>query len=120
VPLRVLIIEDNPDSADSLQLLLQVLGHQVRVARTGPAGLEEARGWLPEVVLCDIGLPGGLDGYGVAAALRRDPATTKARLIAITGYGGEQDRELARRAGFDHHLTKPAEPEALLRLLAPA
>jgi signal transduction histidine kinase len=116
--LRVLIIEDNQPAADSLRVLLELLGHEVRVASTGPEGLAVARSWLPEVVLCDIGLPGGLDGYAVAAALRRDPATAKARLIAITGYGSDQDRERARQAGFDHHLTKPAEPEVLLRLLA--
>jgi signal transduction histidine kinase len=117
-PLRVLIIEDNPDAAESLRLMLGVLGHQVRVACTGPAGVEEARGWHPQVVLCDVGLPGGLDGYGVAAALRQDPATAKARLIAVTGYGSERDQERARQAGFEHHLTKPADPAALLRLIS--
>ncbi len=116
-PRRVLIVEDNEAAAESLRVLLELLGHEVRVASTGPEGLAVAHSWLPEVVLCDIGLPGGLDGFAVAAALRRDPATAKARLIAVTGYGSEQDRERARQAGFDHHLTKPAEPEVLLRLL---
>ena len=71
----------------------------------------------PEVVICDIGLP-GLDGYGVAAALRRNPDTASARLIALTGYGQDEDRRRAREAGFDEHLTKPADPTALEALLA--
>jgi CheY-like chemotaxis protein/two-component sensor histidine kinase len=115
--LKVVVIEDNRDAADSLQLLLGLLGHEVRVAYSGPEGLQAASEVCPDVVLSDIGLP-GLDGYGVAAALRRQPATAQARLIAVTGYGAEEDRRRSREAGFDFHLVKPVEPEELLRLLA--
>jgi CheY-like chemotaxis protein len=115
--LRVLVVEDNRDAAESLRLLLELLGHDVRVAYTGTAGLEAARQWQPEVVVCDIGLP-GLDGYGVASELRRSPATASAQLIALTGYGQEEDRRRSLEAGFDVHLTKPAEPEVLQKLIA--
>jgi CheY-like chemotaxis protein/two-component sensor histidine kinase len=114
---RVLVVEDNRDAAESLRLLLELQGHVVAVAHSGPEGVTEALRWRPDVVLCDIGLP-GLDGYGVAGALRRDAATAKARLIALTGYGREEDRSKARAAGFDEHLVKPAAPEELQRLLA--
>src|SRR3712207_1793564 len=79
---RVLIVEDNPDGAEALRLLLQLLGYEARVASPGPEGVLLAQQWRPPVVLCDIGLP-GLSDYGVAEALRRSPATGKARLIAI-------------------------------------
>jgi signal transduction histidine kinase len=115
--LRLLIIEDNRDAADSLQLFLMLLGHEVRATYTGPEGVAAAREWRPEVVLCDIGLP-GLDGYGVARELRGDPATAAVRLIAVSGYASEEDRRRSREAGFDHHLVKPADPDVLLRLLA--
>jgi PAS domain S-box-containing protein len=115
-PVRILIVEDNRDAADSLRILLELLGHQVAVAYSGPEGVQLAREMRPDVVLCDIGLP-GLDGYGVAGELRHDPATADAQLIAITGYGQEEDRRRARQAGFDHHLTKPVDPAALQRLL---
>jgi PAS domain S-box-containing protein len=116
-PLRILVVEDNRDAADSLCLLLRLRGHEVTVAYSGPAGVQAAASWHPDAVLCDIGLP-GLDGYGVAGALRRDPATAAARMIAVTGYGRDDDRRRSREAGFDHHLTKPVEPEEVLQLLA--
>lgn len=116
VPIRVLIVEDNHDAADSLRILLELLGHQVAVAYSGPDGVRLAREWHPDVVLCDIGLP-GLDGYGVAGELRHDPATANVQLIAVTGYGQEEDRRRAQQAGFDHHLTKPVDPEVLQPLL---
>ncbi len=115
--LRILVVEDNRDSAESLQLLLTLMGHEVRVAYTGPDGVREAAGWLPDVIISDIGLP-GLDGYGVASELRRNPATANARLIAVSGYGGEEDRRRAMESGFDFHLTKPADPDVLQELLA--
>jgi CheY-like chemotaxis protein/two-component sensor histidine kinase len=115
--LRVLVVEDNHDAADSLQVLLTLLGHEVRVAYTGPDGVRAASEWLPEVVISDVGLP-GLDGYGVAAELRRNPATANVRLIAVTGYGSEEDRRRALQSGFDHHLTKPADAAVLQRLIS--
>jgi two-component system CheB/CheR fusion protein len=111
-----LVVEDNPDTAESLRLLLELRGHQVEVAATGPAGVAAATAWRPDVVLCDIGLP-GMDGYEVARALRHHPATAGVRLIAVTGYGKDEDRRRSREAGFDHHLTKPADPHVLLALL---
>jgi PAS domain S-box-containing protein len=114
---RVLVIEDHKDSADSLRLLLQVLGHEVRVAYTGTEGVKAAAAWLPEVVISDIGLP-GLDGYGVAAELRKNPATARVLLVGVSGYGRDEDRRRAREAGFDHYLVKPASPEELQQLLA--
>ncbi len=117
--LRVLVVEDNRDSADSLRMLIDLLGHEVDVAYTGPDGVRAAGERPPQVVICDIGLP-GLDGYGVAAALRRNPATAASKLIALTGYGQEEDRRRAREAGFDEHLTKPADPTTLTSLLAAA
>jgi PAS domain S-box-containing protein len=116
-PRRVLVVEDNRDSADTLRMLLELQGHEVRVAYTGPEGVRLAREWRPTVVLSDIGLP-GLDGFGVARALRADAATSGARLIAVTGYGTDEDRRLARESGFDHLLTKPADPAVLQDLLA--
>jgi two-component system CheB/CheR fusion protein len=100
-------------------MFLELLGHEVAVAYTGPEGVHMARAFHPDVVLCDIGLP-GLDGYGVAGALRRDPVTARAHLIAITGYGEDEDRQRSRQAGFDHHLTKPVDPAALQGLLTTA
>jgi CheY-like chemotaxis protein len=111
------VVEDNRDAAESLRELLVQAGHEVRVAYSGPEGLALAREYGPEVVLCDLGLP-GLDGYQVAEELRRSPATATARLIAITGYGRPEDRRRAAEAGFDEHLTKPLDVAELERLLA--
>ena len=115
-PLRVLVVEDNRDAAETLGDLLRIFGHEVELAHTGPDGIEAARGFHPEVVLCDIGLP-GMDGYAVAEQLRSDPDTTRCRLVALTGYGRDSDRRRAEEAGFDLHLVKPVEPEQLQRLL---
>ncbi len=115
---RCLVIEDNPDAAESMGLLLELSGHEVAIAADGRQGLETARRFRPDVVLCDIGLPGGMDGYEVARQMREDPLLSRARLIALTGYGQEEDQRRAREAGFDIHLTKPADPVMLGRLLA--
>lgn len=115
--LKILIIEDNRDAADSLKLLLELLGQEVRVAYTGPEGVAMATAWGPNLVLCDIGLP-GMDGFGVSAALRLHPATARARIVAITGYGSEEDRRRAREAGFDLLLRKPVEPGDLEEAIA--
>jgi CheY-like chemotaxis protein len=113
---RVLIIEDNHDAADSLRLLLELLGQTTRVAYSGTSGLHEAQEWAPDMVFCDIGLP-VVDGYEVARQLRRHPATAHTRLVALTGYGQEEDKARSLAAGFDTHLTKPADPTGLADLL---
>jgi CheY-like chemotaxis protein len=115
---RILIIEDLPDAAESLRLLLSALGHSVGVATTGSAGLEAARDFQPQVVVCDIGLPGGMDGYAVARSLRADPCGARTLLIALTGYGQEEDRRRAFAAGFDFHLVKPLDFDRLQSILA--
>jgi CheY-like chemotaxis protein len=109
----VLIVEDNVDAADILRTLLEHHGYQVSVAHTGPAGVTAAKSERPDVVLCDIGLP-GMDGYAVADALRQNPETGAARLIAVTGYGREADRQRALQSGFDLHLVKPVNAQQLL------
>ncbi|MCC2668555.1 MAG: Chemotaxis protein methyltransferase CheR [Armatimonadetes bacterium] len=116
VGLRILVVEDNRDAAETLAEILELDGHKVEVAFSGPAGVEAARRLRPDVVLCDIGLP-GMDGYQVAASLRADPALAGMRLIAVTGYGQDEDRRRTREAGFDAHLTKPVEIPALQRVL---
>ena len=114
---RVVIVEDNRATADSLRQLLDMAGYQVRVAYDGPGGVMAAQEWPPEFVLCDIGLP-GLDGYSVATALRQHPATARARLIAITAYGSDEARARSREVGFERHFVKPVDPDVLLGLLA--
>jgi CheY-like chemotaxis protein len=116
-PRKVLIIEDNRDAAESLRLLLGARGHEVSAAATGPQGVERARQFRPELVLCDLGLP-GMSGLEVARALRADPGTAGALLVCVSGYGQEEDRQKAREAGFDEVLVKPVDPEELLRLVA--
>jgi PAS domain S-box-containing protein len=113
---RVLIIEDNRDVAESLRLLLDLYGHEAVVVHGGAAGVETARRLRPDVVLCDIGLPGGMDGYAVARTLRADVEPPEL-LIALSGYGQEEDRRQARQAGFDRHLTKPVDPNVLTQIL---
>lgn len=115
-PIRVLIAEDNPDAAETLRDLLELSGCTVATAASGPEALEVGSQFQPEVVLCDLGLP-GLDGYQVAAELRRHPVTAKARLIAISGYGQDEDVRRSREAGFDMHLTKPVDFDELQRFL---
>ena len=118
-PRRCLVIEDHEDAAESMALLLRLAGHEAEVAHDSAVGLETARRFLPEVVVCDIGLPGPMDGYGLARAFRADPELPAAAfLIALTGYGQEEDRRRALDAGFNAHLTKPADLDALLGLLA--
>jgi len=112
-PLRVLIVEDNVDSAHILQTLLEYHGYHVTVAYNGPAGVSAAKSERPDVVLCDIGLP-GMDGYAVAGALRQSPETVSAHLIAVTGYGRDSDKRKALESGFDMHLVKPVNTQQLL------
>ena len=103
---RVLVVEDNVDSAEILATFLRRSGHEVRTAYDGPGALEAVAAYLPDVVLLDIGLP-GLDGFEVARRLRLDPRLERVRLVAMTGYGQESDLKLAAEAGFNEHLVKP-------------
>jgi CheY-like chemotaxis protein len=112
---RVLVVEDNPDCRETLCRLLTLSGFQVEQAGDGPEGLRKALAWRPEAAVVDIGLP-LLDGYEVARRLRAGLGGPLL-LIALTGYGQPEDRRRALAAGFDHHLTKPADPAVLLRLL---
>ncbi|WP_437281581.1 PAS domain-containing protein [Sorangium sp. So ce375] len=115
---RVLVIEDNHDAAESLEMLLTLSGYEVETAFDGPTGLTAARKRPPDVVLCDLGLPGGMDGYDVARAIRAEPSLASTRLVALSGYGQDEDRRRSREAGFDKHLVKPAEDTALMEALS--
>jgi CheY-like chemotaxis protein len=115
--LRILVIDDNSDSAEAMALLLQLAGHRVRVSRDGAAGVEEARRFTPQVVFCDITMPGGMDGYAVAQALRAQPVTASARLVAVSGRVGIADRHHAQEVGFEAFLPKPFGRQALLEAL---
>jgi CheY-like chemotaxis protein len=112
----ILIVDDNRDAADSLGRYLTGLGHEVHVAYDGPSALAETRIQIPDVVLLDIGLP-GLDGYEVARRMRSQAGLELTRFAALTGYGSESDRLLSEHAGFEAHLTKPIDLDALKNFL---
>ena len=114
---RLLVVDDNRDAADSLAMLLRLQGHEVRVAHSGPAALEMTKGYTPDVVFLDIGMP-GMDGYEVARRLRQQPGLENVVLAALTGWGQQEDRRRTADAGFDHHLVKPPEPKAVESVLA--
>ncbi|HEY9106310.1 MAG TPA: response regulator, partial [Roseateles sp.] len=116
-PRRVLVVDDNEDAAESMAMLLSVLGHEVRVQRDGPAALAAAAEFLPQAVFCDVGMP-GMDGYEVATRLRQDPRLTATLLVALTGWGSQDDKKRSCAAGFDAHLTKPASLDAIIALMA--
>jgi CheY-like chemotaxis protein len=113
---RILVVEDNPDTAGTLRHLLELVGYAAKVACSGPQGLSLAKEWVPDVVLCDIGLP-GMNGWELARRLRQHPETAKTRLIALTSYGSEADQLRSSEAGFEKHLIKPVDPAVLLELL---
>ena len=113
--LRVVVVDDNVDAAESLAELLRLVGHEVHVTHDGPAGLEAARSLRPDVVLLDIGLP-GMDGYEVARRLERRPGFD-AVMVAVSGYGRDEDRRASREAGMTHHFVKPIDFRALRSLL---
>ena len=112
----MLVVDDDSDAAESLMRLLEVFGHEVRVARDGPAALELACADVPDVMLVDVGLP-GMDGCEIARRARLTPALREVWLVAFTGYGSDGDRQRTLVAGFDLHLTKPVDPTSLRVLL---
>jgi CheY-like chemotaxis protein len=113
---RVIVADDNKDAADALAMLLELAGHEVRVAHGGRAALSLAQTFRPDVAILDIGMP-DLSGYEVAAQLRREPWGVAIVLIALTGWGRDDDRQRAKAAGFDRHMTKPVNPEKLEALI---
>ncbi len=114
---RILVVDDNVDAADSLAVLLRLLGNDVRTAPDGPAALEAARAYRPDVVLLDLGLP-RMSGYEVCRRLRAGHFANGPLVVALTGYGQDEDRRRTREAGFDHHLVKPVNPDELREVLA--
>jgi CheY-like chemotaxis protein len=114
---RVLVADDNEDAGESLAMLLRLDGHEVEVANNGTDALALFDRMSPDVAILDIGMP-GLSGYEVARRIRERDTGRRAMLIAVTGWGQEADKARASEAGFDHHFTKPVEPEALSSLLA--
>jgi CheY-like chemotaxis protein len=114
---RLLVVDDNTDAAESLAMLLELHGHQVRVAHDGPSALALAPTYRPALVFLDIGMP-GMDGYEVARRMRRTPGLERTVLAALTGWGQQEDRRRTSEAGFNHHLVKPPEPKVIEELLA--
>lgn len=113
---RILVVDDNVDSATSLAALLKILGADVRVADDGSSALTTIDKYRPNVVLLDLGMP-GIDGFEVARKIRQQPDFERVKLIALTGRGQEDDRRRTREAGFDYHLIKPADIAVLQALL---
>ena len=118
-PRRVLVIEDNADAAETLREMLEVGGHHAEVTHDGRDGIEKARAFRPEIILCDIGLP-DMDGYAVAGAIRSDPTLESTVLVALTGYALPEDWRRATEAGFDVHLSKPASARDIQEVLSTA
>ncbi len=116
-PRRILVADDNEDAATTLAMILEILGHDVRIANDGAAAVTLAAAFRPEVVLLDIGMP-KLNGYEACARIRAEPWAGAVTLVALTGWGQDEDRRRSHEAGFDHHLVKPVDPAALEKLLA--
>jgi CheY-like chemotaxis protein len=114
--LRILVVEDSADTAESLRTLVSVWGHEARIAPDGPAALDAVCDFLPDVVLLDIGLP-GMDGWDVAARLRQAPELARCVLIVLSGFAAESDVQRSRAVGCACHLAKPANPDELRRML---
>jgi CheY-like chemotaxis protein len=115
---RILVVDDNVDAAESLAMLLQVCGHETHVVHDGLAALEAADRLRPDVILLDIGLP-KMNGFEACRRIRQSPWGHKVVLIALTGWGQDVDRRRSQESGFDHHIVKPVEHAALVKLLAP-
>ena len=114
---RILVVDDNRDGADSLTLTLQIMGNEVRTAYDGQEGMDTASEFRPGVLLLDIGLP-KLNGYEVCRRIREQSWGKDVMLIAITGWGQDDDRRRSKEAGFDHHMVKPVDPQFLMKILA--
>ncbi|MEP6900582.1 MAG: response regulator [Actinomycetota bacterium] len=114
---RILVIEDNFDSAEVLQVFLEIHGHEITVNHDAASGLETAQKFSPDVIICDINLSGGFNGYDVAEEIRRNEQTKSIFLIALSGYGRPEDKEKSKTAGFDSHFLKPTDFDALIELL---
>ena len=114
---RILVVDDNPDSALSMAMMLSMMGHETRTAHDGEAAVATAEAFRPQVVLLDIGLP-KLNGYEVAQRIRREEWGASMFLVAITGWGQDEDRRRSEDVGMNLHLVKPVEPSALDRVLA--
>jgi CheY-like chemotaxis protein len=117
-PCAIVLVEDNVDAARTLALLLRRRGHQVITAENGRDGVAAVLASPTDVLVCDIGLPGELDGYGVARVLRTAPTSSPSLMIALSGYGQEQDQQMSLNAGFDLHLTKPVDVDVLISVIA--
>jgi CheY-like chemotaxis protein len=117
VRFRILVADDNLDAAESLGMMLRLMGHDVRTVRDGLQAVEEAAAFRPDLALLDIGMP-GLSGYDVARRIREQRWGQEIILIALTGWGQEEDKRKAQQAGFDQHFTKPASPNELARMIA--
>lgn len=117
--LRVLVVDDNVDAAQTLAMLVQLAGHEVRIAYDGPPALTLAQAFQPQVVLLDLNLP-AMDGYEVARKLRERPETQEAVLAAVSGWGQPEDRRRSKDAGFDRHFVKPVDPNIITKLLSDA
>ena len=114
--MRLMVIDDNKDAAESMSMLFELWGHEAVCVYDGRTALDTAAKFRPDAVFLDIGLP-GMDGYEIAEHLREIPRAGRIVLVAITGYGQDEDRRRSREAGIDHHLVKPVAPDTLLKLL---
>ena len=111
-PRRILVVDDNFDSADSLARLLKLKQHEICVAHSGPEAVHALQKFQPEIAILDLGMP-GMDGFQLARQMRGSPGGDAIKLVALTGWGGPEDRERTQAAGFDHHLVKPITSEDL-------
>jgi two-component system CheB/CheR fusion protein len=118
VPRRILLVDDNVDAATMLAMVLRLLGHEVVTAKSGAEGLEEGARFRPDVAILDIGMP-GMDGYEVCRRLRAEPWGASIHVIALTGWGADEDLRRTNAAGFNVHLVKPVDRETLSKALMP-
>jgi len=113
---RILVADDNRDAADSLATMLSLMGHETHAVYDGHDAIAKASSYRPDMIVLDLGMP-TVDGYEAARKIRSEPWSNGVVLVALTGWGQEEDRVRAKAAGFDFHLTKPAHPESLVKLL---